>query len=333
MAGTTIAQLLGTSQSGKTTIASKLGKKGTISDVALYNQPKKSLTVIDPIKYPSSIVPILEFLSITDVPVLTLPPRPIDRYTAEMAIVLELLKCKEVIILKTMKNTISPPEFQQYWISTRKKLSTFKHLMTSSILEIDINNGDDISRLREQILRNGTSAEIKATNNNDTIVLVDHSFPVKGVGTVVLGRVISGHVEKGMRLNVHPMGTNVIVRSIQIHDKDTRTAPIASRVGIAIKGSFSTLKRGMVLTSHNSEITSNEEARLSDFSKAPFSRSVSKLKQVMCVHGLQRFPVAMAIEDSEILLKAQKPFVWLPGLPIFLVDPNHSQRLLGIGKI
>ncbi len=333
MVGTIIAQLLGTSQSGKTSLASKLGKKGTASDVVLYNQPKKSLTVIDPIRYPSSMIPPLEFLSITDVPILTLPPKPIDKHTAEMAIVLDQLKSKRPLILRTMKKSVSQPEFQQYWELARKKLNMLSHISASPVLEVDINNGNDISLVRDKILEIGQTFENKAFENESTTVIVDHSFPVKGIGTVILGRVISGQVEKGMKLIAQPLGTNVIVRSIQIQDIDTRIATLGSRVGLAIKGSFSAIKRGTVLTTGSEQIDVSERVAIREFSKAPFSRDIGELKQAMCVHGLQSFPAELAFEGTKILLRAQKPFVWLSELPVFLIDPNYPQRLLGIGRL
>ena len=46
--------LLGSKESGKTSLAEMFGKKGISSDMTLYTQSKGAFTnIIDPIKYPS----------------------------------------------------------------------------------------------------------------------------------------------------------------------------------------------------------------------------------------------------------------------------------------
>jgi len=69
-----------------------------------------------------------------------------------------------------------------------------------------------------------------------TRVSIDHSFPVKGLGTVCLGIVDQGVVKKHQELIIYPTGRKTQVRSIQVHDNDVDEAGSGSRVGLAMKG-------------------------------------------------------------------------------------------------
>jgi hypothetical protein len=82
-----------------------------------------------------------------------------------------------------------------------------------------------------------------------TVVLVDQAFEVKGVGTVVLGKVHAGPVKVHQKLNVFPAGGEAQVRSIQIHDDDHQEGPAGVRVGLAVRGvDVKDLARGTVLS-------------------------------------------------------------------------------------
>lgn len=81
-----------------------------------------------------------------------------------------------------------------------------------------------------------------------TRVLVEQAFPVKGVGTVVLGIVKQGSVKRHQSLEIHPRGAKATVRSIQVHDEDVDEAGTGHRVGVALRGvEADALSRGDVL--------------------------------------------------------------------------------------
>jgi GTPase len=73
-------------------------------------------------------------------------------------------------------------------------------------------------------------------------VLVDHVFPVKGIGTVILGIVKQGEVHSGQMLEITGYESavkKVIIRSIQKHDRTFKVAYEGDRVGLALKGNIS----------------------------------------------------------------------------------------------
>jgi len=67
-------------------------------------------------------------------------------------------------------------------------------------------------------------------------ILVDASFEVKSVGTVILGVVQQGTVKVYDKLIANPSGKECMVKSIQKQDKNFKEAGFNDRVGLSIKG-------------------------------------------------------------------------------------------------
>ena len=113
-------------------------------------------------------------------------------------------------------------------------------------------------------------AELRPTSDGPAIVQVDHSFQVKGVGTVVLGVVKAGVVRRHDQLLAEPGGGRVLVKSVQVHDTDVEEAYCGVRVGLALKDvSPEDVPRGTVLSSGNnvrSVAAFEAEAMLSKYS-------------------------------------------------------------------
>jgi len=77
--------------------------------------------------------------------------------------------------------------------------------------------------------------EHRANGGRDVVLQVDHSFAVKGVGTVALGVVKSGILRRHDELTVFPYGMKAVVKSIQVCDVDVEEAGVGVRVGVAVK--------------------------------------------------------------------------------------------------
>ena len=92
---------------------------------------------------------------------------------------------------------------------------------------------------------------------------IDHSFQVKGVGTVALAVVLSGTVEKYQKLTVNPGGQIVQVKSLQVHDVDVDSAVAGLRVGLCIKDAKpEDLPRGIILSADELPTTDYLKAEL-----------------------------------------------------------------------
>ena len=97
------------------------------------------------------------------------------------------------------------------------------------------------------------------------MIPVDHAFDVKGVGTVVLGVVKQGTVKVYDQLRIMPAGSDIVVKSIQMHDDPVHESKSPARVGLAVKGmTAEQISRGDILCLPNSSYMKAIPAAASD---------------------------------------------------------------------
>jgi selenocysteine-specific translation elongation factor len=211
--------------------SSALAKKGTSTDITLYNLKKgdDTVTIIEPTRYPERLAPLFYAASEAAKAIVV-----VDELNAVLGESLVMLQCCGVsrgyFILKNYlpKEKIEP-------------------IIKGTILEKYEFLSDDINALREKLLSD--AASMKPTPATAGSVPVDHAFNVKGVGVVVLGVVVNGGISKHDSLNVLPGSKKAVVRSIQKHDEDFDSAVEGDRVGLALKNvEVDDVDRGAVLT-------------------------------------------------------------------------------------
>jgi selenocysteine-specific translation elongation factor len=175
--------------------------------------------------------------------------------------------------------------------------------------------------------------EPKRDEASPPAVVVDHSFSVRGVGEVALGFVRNGILRKHDKLMLMPAGKEVIVRSIQMQDKDFDEAPAGSRVGLAIKGAtVDELRRGSVLCTPGS-FKKAASIRLS-FQKNRFYREGIRDGAFHATVGMQTFPVKVTgIKEGEVTIQTEKPVVYTPDDTFLLLDLNAKKvHIIGKGR-
>jgi len=69
-----------------------------------------------------------------------------------------------------------------------------------------------------------------------TRLFVDRVFTLRGIGTVATGTLWSGSIGEGDALRAEPAGTDVRVRSVQVHDRPVERAEAGQRVAVALPG-------------------------------------------------------------------------------------------------
>src|SRR5918911_1420624 len=70
----------------------------------------------------------------------------------------------------------------------------------------------------------------------DTRLYVDRAFSLRGIGTVVTGTLWAGSIGEGDELRIEPLGRDVRVRSVQVHDRPVERADAGQRVAVALPG-------------------------------------------------------------------------------------------------
>lgn len=242
-----------------------LGKKGTSSDIALYDAKRDESTVsfIEATNYPERLAPLFFACSMADSALVVVDE--VNAQFGECVLMLDAIGIKEGrIILRNFigKDRISP-------------------LVKGTVVEGYEYIEEDLAALRGQYLDEAERKELIEEGSEVGSVPIDHHFDVRGVGTIALGHVAAGKILRHATLKVLPGRKEAIVRSIQKHDDDFEVAYRGDRVGLALKNIDSDeLDRGSVLTNDPSiriDATFDATAKLVRFWPTP-------LKEGMVMH-------------------------------------------------
>jgi len=259
-----------------------LGKKGTSSDITLYDVKKGEVTIsfIEPTKYPERLAPLFYACSMADCALVVVDE--VNAQLGECILMLDAIGLKEGYFV--LHNYISPEKVAP--------------LVKGTVLESYGFLEEDMAALRELFLEKAEKRNAAPSGTTFGSIPIDHQFNVKGVGTVVLGYVAQGTIHKHDTLHALPGKKDALVRSIQKHDDDFDQATMGDRVGLALKGIDSEeLDRGFVLTNDPSikcDARIMAKARLVKYWPTP-------LKEGMVFHvghWMQFMPARVAAVDE-----------------------------------
>jgi selenocysteine-specific translation elongation factor len=279
-----------------------IGKKGTSTDITLYDLKKGNATAtfIEPTRYPERLAPLFYACSLASKALIV-----VDELTAQLGEQLVMLQCCGIQSGYFILRNYIPKE-------------KIEPLIKGTSLEKFEFIPDDPNQLREKLL--AQAAEQTPSESQTGTVPIDHAFNVKGVGVVVLGIVVNGSVHKHASLNVLPYSKTAQVRSIQKHDDESEVASTGDRVGLALKNvAIEDLDRGAVLTNDPNVKTSNKlqaQALLVKYWQTPIKEGM-----VMHIGHWTQFLTAKieAVSDTEdfrkphLTFSLDKPLAYNPG--------------------
>ena len=295
---------------GEQTIANDFGKKGTVTDLTVYDRKESDIirTWVVPNGFPEKIQPLLQAINIAEYVIFYVAS--LDRYTGEQIIALDMLNKKNGILSHS------------YEVDENRLHSMIKGTVLQNYKKIDSPN------IKEELVKLPP-----VSNDGSAQIVIDHSFDVKGVGTVVLGKVLQGTINQYDNLKHLPSGTDVMVKSIQMHDDDVKQAVCPARVGLSLKGiKPDEVGRGDIITSDESFEIKNELEI--DFKQSPFYKGeISENQMCLVSIGLQ-VKAAKFSSISPVKLILDKPVVCRKNEICLLVKPEStSVRVIGSGKI
>jgi len=295
---------------GEQTIANDFGKKGTVTDLTVYDRKESDIirTWVVPNGFPEKIQPLLQAINIAEYVIFYVAS--LDRYTGEQIIALDMLNKKNGILSHS------------YEVDENRLHSMIKGTVLQNYKKIDSSN------IKEELVKLPP-----VSNDGPAQIVIDHSFDVKGVGTVVLGKVLQGTINQYDNLKHLPSGTDVMVKSIQMHDDDVKQAVCPARVGLSLKGiKPDEVGRGDIITSDESFEIKNELKI--DFKQSPFYKGeISENQMCLVSIGLQ-VKAAKFSSISPVKLILDKPVVCRKNEICLLVKPEStSVRVIGSGKI
>jgi selenocysteine-specific translation elongation factor len=220
MDGHTIG-VFGSDKEAKTSFENAIAKKSEVEGMIVYhrNESGKRFSFLDDPQFPDTIQGYSRIASISDYAYYLLPAG--GRLTApdgELAVLVDAFGLPGTVQMidgggsaETVKSAFKGLRLAEYPVEQRSR--------DSSII--------DLSRI-------GDPPGVP----EGTVVYIDRAFVVKGVGTVVLGFVLSGKVSVHDKLRVVPSSPErfVDVKGIQVNDEDHDSAGRGVRVGLSLKG-------------------------------------------------------------------------------------------------
>ena len=218
---------------GKQGYSSSLGKKGTSTDITLYNlkRGEDTVTLIEPTRYPDRLAPLFYACSLAKAAIVVIDE--LNATIGESLVMLQLCGVSSGYFV--LRNYIAPEKVQP--------------LVKGTILENYKFVSDEPATLKEELIAEATQTTALNEQHSSGSVPIDHSFNVKGVGAVILGVVADGVIKKHDTVNVLPGTKTTQIRSIQKHDDTFDSAHEGDRVGLALKNvKVDDVDRGTVLT-------------------------------------------------------------------------------------
>jgi len=295
---------------GKQETASEFGKKGTESDLTLYDRKESDIikTWVIPNGFPEKIQPLFQAINLAEYVIFHVDK--LDKFTGEQIIALDSLKKEKGILTHTFDVDES-------------KLNL---MIKGTVVE-------NYARVEQDKVKEEMNTLEPITNDNPAELLIDHCFDVKGVGTVILGKVTNGTIKQYDNLKLYPHNIDVLIKSIQMHDDPVTESICPARVGLAVKGAKpDEVGRGDVISIENA-VDIKTEIEL-DFEKSPFYKSeITENQGCLVSIGLQ-IKAAKFSSITPLKLIFEKPIVCKKNeIAVILKPESTTIRILGSGKI
>ena len=295
---------------GDESIAKDLGKKGTSTDLTIYDRKEVEVlrTWTIPTSFPDKISSLFQALNMAEYVIFYVTK--LDKYTGEQIVALDSLSKTQGLLSHS------------YDVDRNTLVSMIKGTVVEHYKIVELENLKKEADALQPISKAG---KLKIT--------IDHCFDVKGVGTVILGKVTQGKVRVYDNLKLVPKGVDVVVKSIQMHDDSVEEASSSARVGLAVKGILSDdVQRGDLLCMPDSVLVSNE-IELDYIPNKFFKEKIAENQTFLVNLGLQIKPAKITSLNPMRLLLGKPAAYEKREICVILKPESASIRIVGSGKI
>jgi selenocysteine-specific translation elongation factor len=291
-------------------IAKDFGKKGTATDITIYDKKETSVvkTWTVPTGFPEKIQPLLQAINMGEYVIFHVSK--LDKFTGEQIVALDVLKKDKGILTHSYE-------------VDREKL---RLMIKGTVVE-------QYKIVEAPDLRKEMDALVPISTDGITIIPIDHCFDVKGVGTVILGKVAQGKVKVYDKLKLLPKGEEVLVKSIQMHDDPVEEATSPARVGLAVKGIVSDdVQRGDQLSTGEG-ITISQDISLDFLQNKFFKDKLTENQTFLASIGMQ-VRAAKIVSLNPMKLSLNKPASFIKNdICVILKPESQTIRIVGSGQI
>src|SRR3972149_5769980 len=295
---------------GDEIVAKEFGKKGTTTDLTIYDKKDsesvKTWTL--PTGFPEKIPPLFQAINMGEYVLFYVTK--LDKFTGEQIVALDSLKKTQGLLSHS------------YDVDRNKLLTMIKGTVVEQYKLVDFADLKKEAELLQPISKDG-----------NVRIVIDHCFDVKGVGTVILGKVVQGKVKTYDNLKLLPKGSDVLIKSIQMHDDAVDEAVSPARVGLSVKGiTPDDIQRGDILGTPDSMKIAQEITM--DYNQSAFFKGELAENQMFLANiGLQIRP-AKITSLNPMKLSLGKPTVFEKNdICVILKPESQTIRIVGSGKI
>lgn len=289
-------------------LGKELGKKGTESDILMFNRKTDDsvFSFMSPVE--DKLTTKTQIISTIDAAIISC--KQITPEIGETILLLDSVGISNGILVV--------PEY------------TDTTQLTNLIKDTSLQNFTIIDKNIPKIIQLLEAFNPQRDTSKPAVIIVDHSFSVKGVGEVMLGVVKQGVFHKHDKMNLLPINKEVVIRSIQMQDKDFDEATAGCRVGLAIKGATAEeMRRGSVFTAPDG--TKTDTKFILNFTKNRFYPEINKGVFHLTL-GMQSIPINITgVKEKIITIETEKPVCYTKNDNFIILDLN-AKKLHHIGN-
>jgi len=155
--------------------------------------------------------------------------------TGEHIIMVESLGIKKIIVILNKIDLFSG-DIEEETEKTKEFFNTTSYGSNVPVYAVSAKLESGFKELKRGILNVINSIDIKRDSEDEIVIPIDHHFPIKGMGAVLTGTLLSGTLKLNQNLEILPINASGRVKSIQIFHQDVDSAKAGDRIGINVKG-------------------------------------------------------------------------------------------------
>ncbi|MCK4287359.1 MAG: selenocysteine-specific translation elongation factor, partial [Candidatus Lokiarchaeota archaeon] len=155
--------------------------------------------------------------------------------TGEHLIMIESLNIEKIIVILN-KIDLFKGDIEEEVKKIRIFFGTTSFGSNVQIFTVSAKNEKGFEKLKEGILKIINKLNLKRDIAGSVIIPIDHYFPIKGIGAILTGTLLSGQLKLNQTLEILPIKSSGRVKSIQIFHQNVENAKAGDRIGINMKG-------------------------------------------------------------------------------------------------
>ncbi|MFX1278378.1 MAG: GTP-binding protein [Promethearchaeota archaeon] len=155
--------------------------------------------------------------------------------TGEHIIMVESLGIKKIIVILNKIDLFSG-KIEEEIEKTKIFFDSTSYGSNIPIYAVSAKKKSGFEELKKGILEIINSIEITRNTEEDIIMPIDHHFPIKGMGAILTGTLLSGTLKLNQNLDILPINVSGRVKSIQIFHQNVESAKAGDRIGVNVKG-------------------------------------------------------------------------------------------------